>query len=134
MSYDYLMFHRPGPWPQWVKRLQVFFTGDLGSLGTPEELMRRIDELFPQTRWRKMDRSQMRVVMPGQKRSGFDPEAPVWFGGSGPEFQLVADVDGKVKSLSVSRAERREIRLLCRKLGLVYLDLQAEGLVGMLFR
>ena len=134
MSYDYLMFHRAGPWPQWVKRIAVIASGEMGSMGTPEELMGRVGGLFPQVTWRKMQRAEMKAMLGAIKGAKVDPDAPVWFGGGGPEFQLSADVDGQVKSMTVSRAEPKEIRLLCRRLGLVYMDLQAEGILGMLFR
>jgi hypothetical protein len=134
MSYDYLMFHRPGFLPQWIKRLQAVTSRKMGSLGTPEELMKRINELFPATRWEKNDRADLKALLSQIKGGGVDPNAPVWFGGMAPTFQLSADVDGNVKSMTVSRVERSEIRLLCRRLGLIYLDLQADGLLGMLFR
>jgi len=134
VSYDYLMFHAPGLRPQWVKRIGMFTSGQMGSLGTPEELMEKISELFPKTRWHKMPRGKDRRVPVLVNGGGIDPNAPTWFGEGGPEFQLSADVDGRVKSMMVSRAERREVRLLCRRLGLAYVDLQADGLFGMLFR
>jgi len=97
-------------------------------------LQKRINELFPATRWEKNDRADLKALLSQIKGGGVDPNAPVWFGGMAPTFQLSADVDGNVKSMTVSRVERSEIRLLCRRLGLIYLDLQADGLLGMLFR
>jgi hypothetical protein len=134
MSYDYMMFHGPGPWPQWIKRIALFKKGAFGAMGTPEELMGRIGELFPSISWNKHEDAGTRAVFAVLKGGAVDPNAPVWFGGSAPEFQLSADIDGQVKSMQVSRAEPREIRLLCKRLGLVYLDLQSDGLFGMLFR
>lgn len=129
-----MLFHKPGPWPQWVKRLALFSAGEFGPMGSPEELMGRISSLFPDLAWRKLENAKLKAAMRLVKGGGVDPDAAVWFGGAAPEFQLSADVDGQVKSVQVSRAHPREVRLLCRKLGLVYLDLQAEGLLGMLFR
>jgi len=97
-------------------------------------LQKRINELFPATRWEKNDRADLKALLSQIKGGGVDPNAPVWFGGMAPTFQLSADVDGNVKSMTISRVERSEIRLLCRRLGLIYLDLQADGLLGMLFR
>lgn len=128
-----MLFHGPRFWPQWIKRLSKLATKELGSMGTPEELMANIGALFPNTAWSKSEVSVLKS-MPGMRDAKMDPDAPVWFGGPGPEFQLSPDVDGKVKSMQVSRIEPRELRLLCRRLGFVYLDLQADSLLGMLFR
>lgn len=39
-----------------------------------------------------------------------------------------------LKVLFVSRAEPHEVRSLCRRLSLAYMDMQANGLFGILFR
>ncbi|NJO12264.1 MAG: hypothetical protein HC872_00985 [Gammaproteobacteria bacterium] len=96
--------------------------------------MGRISELFPATRWPKIPAGKHKGFAPIEGGGGIDPNAPTWFGKGEPEFQLSADIDGNFKNMMVSRAERHEIRLRCRRLGLVCLDIQANSLLGMLFR
>ena len=116
-----------------MKRLRMVRSGSLKSMGTPDQLMGEISALFPQLTWSQTDHSKLQKLFRVRKGSGVDPDAPVWFGLGGPEFQLSADVDGNVKTLVVSRAEPGEVRLLRRRLGLVVVDLQADGLMNMLF-
>jgi len=129
-----MMMRSPGIWPQWIKRISLFFSkNSSGSMGTPSELMEQISALFPSVRWEKVERAEIRSMLGRIKGAQVDPNAPVWFGRGGPEFQLSADTDGHVKSMTVSRAEPHEVHTLHRRLGLVYLDLQADGVLGMLF-
>lgn len=133
MSDDYMMFHSPGLLPQWMKRLRMVRSGAMRSMGTPAHLMAEISALFPQVTWSQTDHSKLEKLFRVRRGSGVDPDAPVWSGRGGPEFQLSADVDGHVKTLVMSRAGPREVRLLRRRLALVVLDLQADGLLDMLF-
>lgn len=134
MSYDYLMFHRP-PWhPRWLARVKMFTSRDgWRGMGTPEELMKRISAIFPGTSWRKTDLSGVRALQMVAIKGSIDPNAPSWSGLGGPEFSWSADVDGQVKHMQASRIEPREVRLLERRLGMVSLDLQRDGFLGMIF-
>lgn len=103
------------------------------GMGTPEELMKRISAIFPKTRWQQSDLSGQRAIQMIAAQGLMDPNAPNWSGLGGPEFSLAADVDGQVKHLQASHIERREVRLLERRLGMVSLDLQRDSVLGMLF-
>ena len=115
MSYDYSLFHAPGPGP-----MSTWEPVPPAPLGSAEELKARLLGVFP--------------------AAGFvqGPGTATWFGhaepieqgrGGGIEFQMTPEADGLVRFLTVRRIARDEVAVLCRVLGLVAVDNQTVELI-----
>ena len=110
MSYDYFLFARPrGGEAANIDAL----AGCRAPIATPEQLMERIDALFPGTTW--------------QVPHG---EVEAWFGTYGAEFLFCADGDGTVSMLKVAYIEADQVRRLMAALDLVAFDPQRGGFIG----
>jgi hypothetical protein len=133
MSVDYLLFHRGRLQPRWWARMRAVYSGGFEALGTPQELMQRLDRLFPQLRWEQSParRQALRVAAAA---GVIAPDAPSWFGRGGPEFLISPDAQGQVRTFSASRIEPAELRRVEKELRLVSMCLAADGLWQMFFR
>jgi hypothetical protein len=125
MSYDYYMFRKPRWYPRWIGRARALI-GKSGIIATDEEIKRALEPLFPQLIWDKIDLKINVNVVPRRET--------VIVAGPAPEFQIDAAPNGDVTSFVMRRAERREIRIVERALGVVAMDMQGDGVFGMLFR
>jgi len=111
VSYDYFLFAKPIDGR--AVTLEALAAASQ-SMGTPAEVMARIDALFPSVQW--------------EKRSG---DAIAWFGVKGPpEFLLMPDADGNVSVLKTAYIELDEIRRLATALSLIAFDPQKACFVG----
>jgi hypothetical protein len=111
VSYDYFLFAKPIDGRE--ATLEALAAAPR-SIGTPADLMARIDALFPSVRW--------------EMQSG---EAAAWFGVKGPpEFLLMPDADGNVSVLKAAYIELDEIRRLATALSLIAFDPQKACFVG----
>ena len=125
MSYDYLMFKKPVLLPKWIGRARALL-GTHDSIGTVEELKKTLSELVPHISWREQKITGVRMPIPIK-------DDAAWFSGPHPEFQISAGLDGSVTNFNMARAEPNEIRLVEKKLGVVAVDLQRDGILGMIF-
>lgn len=125
MSYDYLMFKKPAWAPRWLGRARALL-GSHDPIGSVDAVRKVLDELFPQLAWTEQKLTGMPLPRPVK-------DGMVWCGGPHPQFQVGTDLDGTVRNFSMARAEAREIRLVEKKLGVVAVDLQRDGILGTVF-
>lgn len=125
MSYDYYMFRKPRWCPRWIGRARALM-GTSGVIGTDEAIKEKLSALFPHLVWKT---TEVKINVSTNPRKN-----TVIFAHPAPEFQIDAAPNGETTSFVMSRAERREIRLVERELGVVALDMQSNGILGMLFR
>lgn len=125
MSYDYYLWKKPPLCPKWIGRIRAML-GRSGTIGHDAAIQEQLAALFPQLRWETVE---LKVRLPGPPR-----KATLLCAGPAPEFRLDAAPDGQVTSFVMSRAERAEVRRVEKKLGVVAMDMQAEGFLGMIFR
>ena len=111
MSYAYFLFAKPIDGH--AVTLEALAAAPR-SIGTPTDLMARINTLFPSVKW--------------ETQSG---DAVAWFGVKGPpEFLLMPDADGNVSVLKAAFIELDEIRRLAAALTLIVFDPQKGCFVG----
>ena len=104
MSYDYFLFARPadGGAPTFES-----LAAGMRPIGTPAELMARVEAIFPDVRWEALH-----------------DDVGAWFGASRPEFLISPDADGRVSAVKVAYIDPAEIRALAAALDLVVFDPQ----------
>jgi hypothetical protein len=116
MSYDYML----------VKRIsgadfdfEAFAESAVSeSIGSIESVQAAISKIFPSVQW---------------ANAGFFESDSVFTVGSvngEPEFFLSVEPDGQVHMITMSRAERSEVELAARELGLTVLDEQSMEMFG----
>lgn len=115
MSYDYLLVKKTDS-----KNMQTFMENAVSQgIGTIEDVQTAISRLFPSVQWGPL--------------SGFDSEESEFvitaINGL-PEFWLSVEPDGQVHMITMSRAERDEVELAAKELGLTVLDEQTMEMFG----
>jgi hypothetical protein len=131
---DYLMFGKKRWQPRLIAHFSMFISDHLPAIDTPENLMEKISQVFPEVKWKKS-----MITLPEQLsiRAYHDPNTAIWFGsgnhGANPAFQVSADIDGFVKQFAIHKASKHQTRILEKRLSLISLNIEADSIIGNIF-
>jgi hypothetical protein len=116
MSYDYMLAKAStgGDMEAFSESAATHIIGPIQSLKAA------INSLFPSVQWRQSTAKR--------------PDGTVglsWFGLQGPpEFHLMVEANGDVRTITMSHCERTEVERVTRELGLAAFDMQSLEVFG----